>query len=208
MQKLIREYQDKSVKVLKASKEEFKKAKAMYNEEALASFENQIVKETEKKLRAIKNEFIMKGTKLVADKMGKAQAEENNFNIKDNAEFLRFYLETKLKYSIQPVHQIMQAMEDIENPLEFNVAKQVALSLADKEQTNQLYQMNWASPLAKDIKQDQLYIRELQMNNNSYVLPLSMSNIREYITGISSSDYYFRNNNLEDVSDMYFGGNR
>lgn len=190
MQKLIAEYQEKSMNVLKGSKREYGKAKDMYNEEALSAYEKQLINETEKKLKTIKSDFIMRANILVDKKIKQVEAEEENFKINDNTEFMRFYTETKLKYDILPVHQIMQELENIENPLEFSIAKQVALSLADKEQKRDLYQIAYASPLAKEIRQDKLFIRELEMNMNQYVLPMYI-NVREYITEVSMSNYYF-----------------
>ena len=207
MQKLIAEFQEKSMQVLKGSKREYGKAKDMYNEEALSKYEQQLINETEKKLKKIKNEFLSKANVLVDKKIQQADAEEEKFKIKDNLEYIRFHMEAKLKYDVLPLHEIIKEMENIENPVEFAVAKQTALELAGRQERIELYKMTYASPVTKEIRQDKLFIRELEMNVNQYVLPMYI-NVREYVTEKSMSNYYFNNNNIEDVSDMYFGGNR
>lgn len=205
MQKLIEEYQDKSMQVLKVSKREYGKAKGMYNEEALSKYEQQLINEAEKKLKRIKNEFLSKANVLVDKKIEQVEREEDKFKIKDNLEYIRFYMEAKLKYDVLPLHEIIKEMENIENPVEFAVAKQIALKLAGRQERIELYKMTYTSPATKEIRQDKLFIRELEMNVNQYVLPVYI-NVSEYVTEKSMSDYYFNNNNVEDTTNYYFGG--
>ena len=208
MQKLIKQYEDKGMAVLKQCKQEYEKMASRYNDEVLKQESNKLVKKAEEQLASLKHNFIEEACKLQEQLIKQAEAEDSNAYIKDDMTFMRKFNELNLKYEVLPLHLILDAMNDIDSEFEFNIAKRQALKLADKEQQREIYNRFYQNPLYAEVKASKQYVIELKSNNKKFILPFGMNDINSYITGNEMNNYYFSGRVIEDVTSYYFSSNK
>lgn len=190
--KIYNTYRGKSLESINNSKEEFLAIKEMYNENMQNKKIGELTSNTEKQLEKYKSQYIEETRKLL-DTYEKLRESEitkapygTNDKILEELRKMNLQKEYEFKYGIMEVDRIQQELSNIDNELEFNVAKYIAYNKADDKSI--INMLKFQDKVLERIGELRDYLKLTEIQHGVYLVD---GKVEYLITGKDLSDYFF-----------------
>lgn len=194
------EYQavvQQSEAILNTSKEQYKEMKTRLNEKTLQEEGQKLLSVTNDKLLEVKAQFLVKAQsgleankKEIMDNREKANRNKTKEDlILAQLNYQQQVQQVEAELIMSNEEQYTQILQSIDNENVFKVAKAKAYSMAQNKKAIQATQFVDKELNDINVALKQLKLMDMQMFTP--ILPISCTNVGEYVTGIKQSDYFF-----------------
>lgn len=185
-------YKGKSLESVYRSSKEFTKAKEMYNENMQKTKVGELTLKTEKELEGYKTQYIKESREKLDNYENLRVAElaktplTKEDKILDELVKSNLHKEYEFKYGVMDGKQIQEDLSNIDNELEFNVAKYIAYNKLDDKS---ILNMNkYQDKILQRITEMRGHLRLSEIQVGNYLVD---GQVEYLITGDDPSNYYF-----------------
>ena len=184
--------------ILDKAKQDYKSMAAKYNEKTLQEEGQKLLSITNDKLLEVKAQFLVKAQsgleanlKEIMDNREKANKNKTKEDlILAQLQYQQQVQQVEAELIMSNEEQYTQILQSIDNENVFKVAKAKAFSMAQDKKAIQATQ--FVDKELNDINVALKQIKVMDMQMFTPILPISCTNVEEYITGNLVSDTFFR----------------